>query len=98
MAGAERFQNSYGQKIPLYSPEEIKKLAKYKRHRTKIDEPAFQPSLWPDKLVPNEESYESENVIDPEKKIFQLGYALDSRFYRHKKTFITEEIGQKNWN
>lgn len=84
-----------GRKIPLYSPDQIQKLTKNKRHiKGKINS-TFQPRLWQDEPISNNEAVGFTNTIDPEKKLFQLGRDLDNRFYSHKVTPITEEIKHK---
>lgn len=95
MANAERFQNDWGRKIPLYSPDEIKKLAKHKRHIKGKIEFVSQPGLWQDEPISNNQTYGFKNTIDPERKLIEVGKNLDNRFKSHKNTPITEEIKHK---
>lgn len=83
-----------GRKIPLYSSDKIKKLAKRKR-KIKKAKPAFQLKIWQDKPISNSETHESKYIHDPEKELIELGRNLDNPFYNHKNSPITAEIKRK---
>lgn len=90
-----------GHKVPLFSPEVIDSLPKHKRHKRSKNENASQPSLWQNEPKINIESdsgmvFGLENVIDPERKLFEVGMSLDSPFFEYyKNSPIIEEIKKK---
>jgi hypothetical protein len=85
-----------GQKIPLYSEEEIKRMKKYKKRHRKKDEPqASQLSFWSEKNVFENEEQSLKIISDPEKTLFQEGEKLESRFFPRKKLLITKEVREK---
>ena len=85
-----------GQKTPLFSEEVIKRMKKHRRRKKREVELTTQPLLWQEEPPPNNQIYEPTFVVDPEKRLYELGSNLEKPYYSHiKDTPITAEIRQK---
>jgi hypothetical protein len=88
------YQLTEGEKIPLFTDEQINQLKRHKRYKKHNSTPASQPELWPKKPTSINKT-DLSSIIEPNKKIFQLGKDLNKKYYRHIVSPVTEDVRYK---
>lgn len=82
-----------GKRIPLYTDEELESAKRHRKHKKRKIEICFQPEMFKveSPAVENTDIYNSQSIIDPEKKLAGLHGEFERLPHWHNKNSLVDE-------